>query len=314
VIKSHLIIFLLLWFLPLSSDAFELEEYQGPGVVIQFEPQFRKGAMRLASDYPKTRTAVELKLGWRMPNSPVVVLRTHDAFQEVAGNELVTAFAQPTRNLVVIDYSKMGRFPSDLNDTLVHELVHLVLHHNIDSASLPKWLDEGVAQWVSGGVADIMYTGGKDLFRKAVLSNSLIPLAELTSGFPERPNGLILAYEQSKSFTEFIVRQYGEEKLRLLMWHLQKHGKIEAAVNETFGVSLDSIEQAWKKDLSGGTSWIAYTADHLPWLLFSLAAFITVAGYILAKRRLRNYRDEEEGEIEEEDVKGTEDISTEKNE
>jgi hypothetical protein len=30
------------------------------------------------------------------------------------------------------------------------------------------------------------------------------------------------------------------------------------------------------------------------WLLFSLAALITIAGYFVAKRRMRNYRDEEE--------------------
>jgi hypothetical protein len=32
------------------------------------------------------------------------------------------------------------------------------------------------------------------------------------------------------------------------------------------------------------------------WLLFSLAALITIAGYCVAKRRMRNYRDEEEDE------------------
>jgi hypothetical protein len=289
-----ILLFLLLCALPASSDALDLEEYHGSGFVIRFEPQLRKSAMRLASDYPKARNDVELKLGWQMQADPVIVLLRHKAFQEVARNELITAFAQPGRNLIVIDNSKMGRFRSDLNDTLRHELAHILLHHRVGAASLPKWLDEGVAQWASGGISEIRYSGGGGLLRKAVLSDRLVPLAQLTSNFPDYPDGLILAYEQSKSFTGFIAKRYGEEKLRMLLRNLQKLGEIEEAVYETLGASLGSVELAWKEDLSGGASWFVYTADHLPWVLFFLAALITIAGYILAKRRLRNYRDEEE--------------------
>lgn len=287
-----ILVSLSMYFAP--AFAAELKEFRGPGIAVQHEEGLEGPARRLASDYDQVRTDVEMKLGWQMQTEPVIVLLGYGSFQKISRNELVTAFAQPGRNLVVIDYSKMGRFPSDLNDTLKHELAHLILHQKIGAASLPKWLDEGVAQWASGGVADIMYTGGRDLLRRAVLSDRLIPFAQLASRFPEDPNGLILSYEQSKSLTEFIVKIYGEAKLRLLLRNLQKNGKIEEAVSKTFGSSLDSVEQAWKKDLSVGTSWIAYAADHMTWVLFFLAALITVAGYLLAKRRLRNYRDDED--------------------
>ncbi|MFZ2196676.1 MAG: hypothetical protein WAV13_03015, partial [Thermodesulfovibrionales bacterium] len=116
----------------------------------------------------------------------------------------------------------------------------------------------------------------------------------ISSDFPDSPDGLILAYEESKSFTEFIVKHYGEARLRLLLQSLEKQVAIEQAVYDNYGVSLDMLEQKWKKGLIRENSWITYMADHMHWLLFSLAALITIAGYFVAKRRMRNYRDEEE--------------------
>ena len=95
----------------------------------------------------------------------------------------------PERNLIVIDYSKMNRIPFDLEDTFKHELSHILLHQEIDASSLPKWLDEGVAQWASGGIADILRTGEKDLLQQAVLSHRMLALKDIScnlSGFPER--------------------------------------------------------------------------------------------------------------------------------
>ena len=89
----------------------------------------------------------------------------------------------PARDLIVIDYSRMNRVPFDLEDTLRHELSHILLHQEIDVSSLPKWLDEGVAQWASGGMADILRTGEKDLLQRAVLSHRLIALDNLRQHF-----------------------------------------------------------------------------------------------------------------------------------
>jgi hypothetical protein len=188
----------------------------------------------------------------------------------------------------------MDRVPFDLEDTFKHELMHILLHQRIGSPNLPKWLDEGVAQWASGGIADIMRTGDKDLLQQAVLSHRLLPLKEISSNFPDSPNSLILAYEESKSFTEFLVKHYGEAQLRLLLQGLEKHETIEKAIYDIYGVSLDVLEQTWKKGLIRENPWIAYIADHMSWLLFFLAALITVAGFCVAKRRMRNYRDEED--------------------
>ena len=291
---------MLILILTASSGAAEMEEYRGPEITVRYEVPLKDAAIRLASAYGTARTDIETKLGWRLQSSPVVVLvRDHDAFQETARNELVTAFAMPERNLIVIDYSKMNRIPFDLEDTFRHELSHILLHQEIDASSLPKWLDEGVAQWASGGMADILRTGEKDLLQQAVLSHRMIALQDIADTFPSSPNGLILAYEESKSFTEFIVKHYGEAKLRLILKGLEKNETIEQAAYGNLGLPLDKLEQQWKESLSKENLWISYAADHLYWLLFFFAALISIAGFCVAKRRMKNYRDEGDEQAEE---------------
>ena len=295
MIKNTFNVLLLIFILTASSGAAEMKEYYSPEITVRFDAPLKDAAGRLSSAYRKTRADIEAKLGLRMRVGPVVVLmRNNTAFQEIAGNKLVTALAVGGRNLIVIDYSRMDRVPFDLEDTFKHELTHILLHQRIGGSYLPKWLDEGVAQWASGGVADIMRRGDKDLLQQAVLSHRVIPLRHISSNFPDSPDGLILAYEESKSFTEFIVKHYGEAKLRLLLQSLEKKEAIETAIYDNYGVSLSVLEQTWKTGLIRENSWITYMADHMYWLLFSLAALITVAGFCVVKRRMRNYRDEED--------------------
>jgi hypothetical protein len=307
MIKNTLKILVLFLILTASSVAAEMEEYHGPEITVRYEVPLKGAAIRLASVYGTARTDVETKLGWRLKRSPVVVLlRDHDAFQETARNEQVTAFAVPERNLIVIDYSKMNRIPFDLEGTFKHELSHILLHQETDVSYLPKWLDEGVAQWASGGMADILRTGEKDLLQQAVLSHQMIELHDIADTFPSATNGLLLAYEESKSFTEFIVKNYGETKLRLILRSLEKKETIEQAAFSTLGLPLEKLEQQWKESLSKENLWVSYAAEHLYWLLFFFAALISIAGFCAAKRRMKNYRDEgdEQAEVENDDQSG----------
>ena len=307
MIKIVLYILFSLLVLAVPSGAAELETYRGPEITVRYEAPLSAPAKRIVSAYKKARTDIETKLGWRLRSHPVIVLiGDNHAFQESARNALVTAFAMPERNLIVIDYSRMNRVPFDLEDTVRHELSHILLHQQVTSVLLPKWFDEGVAQWASGGMSDILRTGENDLLRQAVLSRRLIPMAEISTIFPQTATGLTLAYEQSRSFVEFIVQQYGEEKLRALLYGLERQQTIEQTVHENLGVSLALLEQMWKKSLSKKSLWIAYIADHMFWVLFFLAALITIAGFCVVKRRMKNYRDEEEtDEVEANDTRQT---------
>ncbi len=270
--------------------------YKGPGVVIRYERPMHNAAAGLAALYPGIRADLEAKTGWIVDFTPeVVLIRQNRVFLQTAGSDIVTAYAVPGEDLIVIDYAKMERTPLDLQATTEHELCHLLLHRKI-SSGIPRWLDEGVAQWASGGIADIINPGEKDILKQAVLSGRVIPLGDLFSAFPAQPRDMILAYEESRSFIDFIVHEYGAGRLRELLREMAKGKAIQEAFSEVLPEDANVIEKKWLENLVRRYSWPAYASDHIYWVLFFAAALITFIGYLRLRRRMKNYRDEEEND------------------
>jgi Peptidase MA superfamily len=288
-----LLFFLTLSFCASVSGAADMLQYKGPGVVVSYPSALRGAAVSLAGAYPGIKSDLETKLGWKANFTPLVVLiRRNSEFRGRVQNDLVTAFAVPGQDLIVIDYSKMERTPFDIDATLEHELCHLLLHRNVQSP--PKWLDEGVAQWASGGIADIINPGEKDILKQTSLSGRLIPLQNLSVSFPDEPRGFLLAYEESKSFVEYMAHEYGTGKLRTVLFRMQEGETADKALESALGLNLDTLQEAWQRSLRIKYSWPSYLANNLFWILFFAAALVTLIGYIQAKKRMKNYRDEEE--------------------
>jgi Ni,Fe-hydrogenase maturation factor len=291
-----LLIFLLI---PVSSAGLEVKQLISEEVIIQYQPPLEKAAEDILEAYPEIRTAAEKKFGWKAGFIPTVVLiHQNEVFRKMTGNNLITAYAVPQKSLIVIDYSKMDRTPGDLQSTFEHELYHLLLHQYIGSPHLPKWLDEGFAQWASGGIADIINPGNKDILKQAVLSDTLLHLEDIESSFPSQSRGLILSYQQSRSFVEYIVHEYGKERFLAVLGSLMDGQPVEQAISENLSVALDILELNWRKHLVRKYSWMSYLADHIYWILFSLAAVITVLGFLRFIIRYKTYRDDDEEEEE----------------
>jgi hypothetical protein len=294
--NSAVAVFLLLFLVTACPQAYgeEFARYNGPGVDIRYEPPMRNAAAALAAIYPGVKTDLETKTGWRVNFIPeVVLIRRNRVFLQSAGSDLVTAYAVPGRDLIVIDYAKMERTPFDVQATTEHELCHLLVHRMIPS-DIPRWLDEGIAQWASGGIADIVNPGDKDILKQAVISRRIIPLDDLSSSFPSQPREVILAYQESRSFIDFIVHEYGEGKLRAVLQEMAKGRTISGALAAVLSADVNALEERWRETLVRKYSWPAYASGHIYWVLFFAAALITFIGYLRIRQRMKNYRDEEE--------------------
>jgi hypothetical protein len=178
----------------------------------------------------------------------------------------------------------------------------LLLHARIRT-DLPRWLDEGVAQWASGGTSEMLYPSEKDILKEAVLSGHLIPLRDLSRSFPSDPRGTFLAYEESRSFVEFVNGKYGAQRFLSFLDALSKGRSPEESSEEAFKVGLSDVERSWRQGLMKKYTWPMYLSDHLYWILFGLAGLVTLLGYLRLKRRMSEYRDDDVEE-EREDHKG----------
>jgi hypothetical protein len=293
-----LILVLLLTAVP-SLFAAPLSVLDAPDLVVVYDEGLEPAAQRVLSVYPSIKQALESMFKWYVNFRPsVVLINNQKKFRQLAGHELVVAYALPQKNVMVIDYTKMNTSPFTLQTTVKHELCHLLLHHHIKSDNLPRWLDEGICQWVSDGLADILMDTGRTRLPAAILSGNYFDLVQLARRFPHDKNGLVLAYEQSKSVVEYINRRYGPQGMRDLLGLLQQGVDIESAFQQQFAISFEKFEDQWRNHLKKSISWFTYLSIHLYEILFVSAALLTILGFIRILLRKKGY--EEDGEAGEE--------------
>lgn len=268
-------------------------------VVVHYDRGLENKAREVLSIYSRISRDLEGILGWEIDFKPrVVLIGDNERFQEVVANSHVIAFASPREALIVIDHSRMGGEPFTLGVTLKHEMCHIILGRNISQDRLPRWLNEGFCQWVTGGIAELMVGGGQSALKKASLSDQLIPLRFLSKDFPGEKNALILAYEQSRSALDYMITEYGTESVLRLFGYLRDGDTIDEAFGKSMSLGADEFEKRWVAHLRENVTWIGYIAANIYAILLFAAALLTVGGFVRhMRRRLKNswLDDDDEG-------------------
>ena len=280
---------------PDSTRAISLETYQTSQVTVRYESTLRPAAEEVAGLAPDMIEEIESFFGWRLPYRPAVVLiRSPETFLDFAGSAMIAAYAVPEEGLIVFDYSRRNASFFKLTEILKHELIHLLLHANIMENRLPRWLDEGVAQWASGSVGELAVMPGRSMLERALLRRDTIPLEELARGFPSQRQALLLAYEESKSIVVFIEKEYGKRSILRLLEYLKNKETLESAVYMSLSMELQELESRWLQHEEKRTSWLTFLAVNVYEILFLLGALLTFAGFVRYLMRKRAYRDGEE--------------------
>ena len=285
-----LFVLLILSFKPAYGE--QLVTIKGNGITVLFEEPLRNAAEEVINIYPGLIAELGRKLKWKLDYEPeVILIKNRETFRKMARSELVVAYAVPQRKFIVIDYSRMNISPFNLGTTLKHELCHLLLHHHIPEGKLPKWLDEGVAQWVSEGIAEIIMDRRQSVLTRVALTGNYISINDLAVVFPQDKQALLLAYEESKSFIEYIVSQFGNDGIIEILMNLKNGHEIDSAIQKGISISLYELEKNWHAHLSKGITWLIYLSNNLYEILFFLAALITILGFMKLLKRKFDYKD-----------------------
>ena len=235
----------------------EIHSIQSKDMTVLYEGPLTNAAREVARVYPSVKGELTDTVRWRIDFSPEIVLvKDRESFRKMTGSDLVVAFAVPARNLIVLDMSRVYAKSFTLETTLKHELCHLLLHRNIEGKNLPRWLDEGFCQWASGGIAELADYGNDDL-SSAVVSDRLMSMSELES-FPSDGRSLKLAYEESKSFIEYIVGEYGRPGVLHMLEYLKDGDSINASVRKSFSIGMSELEGNWLAYLKRRHTWFYY--------------------------------------------------------
>ena len=146
--------------------------------------------------------------------------------------------------------------PDELNASWVgtvipHELTHLVFNTAVDNPyhAPSRWLNEGLAVYLSEG-----YTPSwRAAVTAAVGSNGVIPLDGLVGQFPTTVDQFTLAYGESVSAVDFMIRTFGKPALVKLVRSYAGGVSDDEAFKAALGVDTAGFNAAWLKDLKAAT-------------------------------------------------------------
>lgn len=259
-------------------------------VDIFFEESLRSLADEILIIYPNQKAFLENLTGWKIDFIPKFFLLKNQRFVSWVGDNKIVAVASSSDYQIIIDSSKINIYPFTLPITIRHELSHLLLDHQLKQTFVPKWLNEGFAQWVSDGISEMM-VGNQTYLKKASIQNRLIPIKDLVFHFPEAQDQRILAYEQSKSFIDFIHNSYGHQAVITILNSMAHGNSIEDAVSKTISLSLDKLEHQWHQKLQSKSMLFFYLSSYLYEILFFVAAVLLIIGFIRYHVKRKHWQD-----------------------
>ena len=286
------LLFIFLFLILLNPLPAENKVLQTKEVIVIFEEHQTGAAEEVAKVYPSVKLELAENLGWKVDFMPTVLLdRGGETIRRNTGSDIFVAYAVPQRNLIVLDTSRVYAKPFSLESTLEHELCHLLIHRNIERP--PRWLDEGVCQWASGGIAEFTTEDGKEALQKATVSGRLIGIKELVK-FP--PEDIVLAYEESKSIVEYIVSEFGKQGILQILEYLKEGYSLDDSLQKGLSVTTSELDEKWQAYLKKRRGWFSYLSRNLYGILFFIAALATVYGFMRMLKKKREQRDEPEDE------------------
>ena len=195
--------------------------------------------------------------------------------QEWSGGVAFTAFSTIA----------IGIPPSELDwgkKALVHELTHLVVHQATFSpyGQLPIWLDEGLAMYNEGELDPVF----RSYLQEAILEDKLISVRSLCSPFSAETEKARLSYAQSYSLVEYLLDNYGQDRMLELLTILKQSSTYDEALTGVYGFDIDGLDARWRGTLP------AQKAGLHPALIAVLAALATALalwGALALKKRTR---------------------------
>ena len=164
--------------------------------------------------------------------------------------------------IACVDYQRkiIYAYPqsSNFDTTLVHELTHIIFHEYIKGASVPLWLDEGMATYIENKKAAGRYDKRLYTLKPKIEDGSYIKFLELNSITPGDLRGasdehVQNFYLESFSIVNFIIKKHGRYKFSQFLKYIGSGYSLEQSLTKVFYQfkSLEDLEKNWKKFYQG---------------------------------------------------------------
>jgi hypothetical protein len=163
---------------------------------------------------------------------------------------------------------------------LVHELTHLVVHQATFSpyGQLPLWLDEGLATYSEGEPDPDL----RSSLNRAISEGTLISVRSLCSPFSAYADKARLSYAQSYSLVEYLLDNYGQDRMLDLLTLFKQGNTYDEALIEVYGFDIAGLDALWRATLTSRAVIASEARESHPALIAALAALATALALLVA--------------------------------
>ena len=133
-----------------------------------------------------------------------------------------------------------------LNSVITHEMSHLLMEsHTFNCLGnwLPRWFNEGMAEFAEGELRE----NDIDQIRDAYQNDDLPSLRSMVLSFSQDSEEAHLHYLVSHAVVEYLIEEYGSEKMGALLDQLGTGKMIDPALEVVYGFDTDGLESAWRR-------------------------------------------------------------------
>ena len=89
----------------------------------------------------------------------------------------------------------------------------------------------------------------QEKFDEAISKNELISVRSLSSSFPTDPDAARLSYAESFSLVDFLLDEYGGEKMSELLGVFKAGSSYDDALIQVYGFDMDGLDARWRGSL-----------------------------------------------------------------
>ena len=219
------------------------------------------------------------------PRVTVTIAPTRAAMDSLVGGRLpewAGAVAIRERMEMVIPGGRFWpRTPLDEVRVLRHEWAHLALAHEMAPLRIPRWFNEGYAEWSAGAWFD----GGGWKLRVALAFGSAPPLDSIALDWPRDRVPAELAYLLSASVVQYLVEASGTRGLEAFLSEWRAVGSFDGAFRGVYGGTVAQLEDDWRKWVKRRYGWLAVIADSA--VFWSVLAAGLVVMFVVRRRYRR---------------------------
>ena len=262
---------------------------------IIFNEQDERIEKILAKEIKLEILRIKKKYNLNINNFQVLIMESENKFKNEFDSDFpnwaVAAAKYPSRKIIIKSPTFSKQYLPELEQTIIHEMIHIAIEPLIKDKYFPRWLNEGMAQYE----AEQFDLQKKILLGRILLYSDYMNLNKIDDVLKFNTKKANLAYAQSVSAFKFLIEEFGEDTYKRFLIFLSENQKTDTAFKNAYKFSLEEFESYW--NIWAHKQYKFYVLIDINSLVWMLLPILVLVAWLMVKIRnrekIKKWEDEE---------------------